>query len=127
MKQTSLPEYISTKKTTKKFICNRCKPPRTFTSARAFNIHISKTHIEDKPPPLYAEEGIKEIQRRGQYIDLRIRIKRTLWDSIKKVATSEKLKPEEAIIASLVNLTVYGATIETETKTKTEIKTTYIN
>jgi len=77
MKQTSLDEYLR-----KKFVCERCG--RVFESAKALNIHISKMHTGDERPPLYYGEGIKDIKSEGRFVDLRIRIKRSLWDDIKK-------------------------------------------
>ncbi|MEM3361613.1 MAG: hypothetical protein QXV85_10465 [Candidatus Bathyarchaeia archaeon] len=106
MRQTTLDEFACKKK----FVCERCQ--RLFTSVRALNIHISKVHAGEKLPPLYVGEGILDVESEGRFVNLKIRIKRSLWDDIKKVALSERIKPEEAIIASLVNLTVYGAKIE---------------
>jgi uncharacterized C2H2 Zn-finger protein len=109
MRQTNLDEYTQKEK----LVCDRCN--RLFKSAKALNIHISKRHTGDKLPPLYVGEGIKDIQSEGRYVDLRIRIKRSLWDSIKRAALSERIKPDEAIIASLVNLTVHGTRAEEPT------------
>jgi hypothetical protein len=111
MKQTKLDEYTQPKK----FVCDRRGCNRVFWSAKALNIHITKTHAADEQPPLYVGEGIRDIKSEGRYVDLRIRIKRTLWDSIKRVALSESIKPDEVIIASLVNLTVHGARVEEPT------------
>jgi len=108
MRQAKLDEYTQAKK----LVCDHCD--RVFDSAKALNIHISKIHAGDDQPPLYFGEGIKDIQSEGRFVDLRIRIKRTLWDDIKKVALSERIKPDEAIIAGLVNLTVYGAKVKEE-------------
>ena len=108
MRQSRLEEFTERRS----FTCERCN--RIFESAKALNIHIGKIHAGDELPPLYLEEGIKDVESQGNYVDLRIRIKRSLWDGIKKAASSERIKPDEAIIASLVNLTVYGAKIEEE-------------
>ncbi|MCD6572107.1 MAG: C2H2-type zinc finger protein [Thermoplasmata archaeon] len=108
MRQASLDEYMEKKE----FVCDRCG--RRFKSARALNIHISKIHAGDNPPPLYHGEGVLDVKSHGHYVDLRIRIKRSLWNGIKKAASSERIKLDEAIIASLVNLTVYGAKIKEE-------------
>jgi|YelNatPaOPRAMG01_1025707.scaffolds.fasta_scaffold35123_4 hypothetical protein len=106
MRQAILDEFAHEKK----FVCERCK--RAFSSARALNIHIGKVHSGEKPPPLYSGEGILDVESDRGYINLKIRIKRSLWDGIKRIALFERIKPEEAIIASLVNLTVYGAKTE---------------
>jgi len=108
MRQAKLDEYTQNKK----FVCDRHGCNRVFASAKALNIHITKIHAGDEQPPLYVGEGIKDIQSEGRYIDLRICIRRSLWDSIKKVALSERIKPDEAVIAGLVNLTVYGSKVE---------------
>jgi hypothetical protein len=63
----------------------------------------------DAVAPVYAGEGIRDIKSDGGYVDLRLRIKQSLWDGVKKVALCEKIKPEEAVVTALVNLTVYGA------------------
>jgi len=91
-----LDEYLR-----KKFVCERCG--RVFESARALNIHITKIHTRDERPPLYHGEGIKDIKSEGRFVDLRIRIKRSLWNDIKRTAMFERMKPEEVIIASLIN------------------------
>lgn len=107
MRQTKLDEYASKKK---KFVCKRCG--QVFDSVRGLNIHISKIHAGDELPPTYMGEGIKDIKREGQYVVLKIRIKRSLWHDVEKAAFSERITPEEAIIASLVNLTVCGARVD---------------
>lgn len=108
MRQTNLDEYVRGKK----LLCERCG--RSFESAKALNIHISKIHAGDERPPLYFEEGIKDVQSEGRYVDLRIRIKRSLWNGVKKVASSERIRLDEAVIAAFVNLTVYGAKVREE-------------
>jgi hypothetical protein len=106
MRQAILDEFAHEKK----FVCERCK--RAFSSARALNIHIGKVHSGEKPPPLYSGEGILDVESDRGYINLKIRIKRSLWDGIKRIALFERIKPEQAIITSLVNLTAYGAKTE---------------
>jgi len=108
MRQAKLDEYTGRKS----LVCERCG--RNFKSDKGLNVHITKSHAGDEMPPRYVGEGIEEVKTEGSFVDLRIRIKRSLWNGIKKTASSEKIKPDDVIIASLVNLTVYGAKIEQE-------------
>ncbi|MEM2905038.1 MAG: hypothetical protein QXG97_07490 [Nitrososphaerota archaeon] len=69
------------------------------------NIHLTKRHAVEEPSPRYYGEGILSVETYGEYKDLRIRIKRQLWDGIEKCAKLENMTPEEAVIASLVSIT----------------------
>lgn len=97
--------------------CRRCG--RKFPSGRALNIHISKKHLGEDPAPTFYGEGILGVEKKGDYADIRVRVRKGLWDGIVGASRIEKLEPEEAVIASLVSITTGPAWWFTGSRSRT--------
>jgi hypothetical protein len=80
---------------------------RIFKSVKALNTHISKSHPNINPPLIYADEGL-EVKHRGCHVELKVRVRRTLWKDLEARAREEQITLEELIFHTLTNLAAFG-------------------
>lgn len=115
--QTTLDEYIWLKPK-----CNICG--RLFKSIRALNAHLTKAHHDQEPPIMYADEGM-ELVHKGCHVELKVRMRRTLWKDIEMRAREANMSLEQLVFQTLVNIASYGKEwyLWTERRTK---KPTYV-
>jgi hypothetical protein len=76
---------------------------RTFKSFRSVNIHISKAHSLTDTPDIYPGEGV-EVVRRGGYVELVIKMRRSLWDDIRRSSIEENVPVEVVVFRRLANM-----------------------
>ena len=81
---------------------------KTFSTRKGLCIHMSKTKSHRENPPLvYPNEGIS-VANNGCITELRIRMKRSLWDALRKRALEENINLTEFFFDILVNASAYG-------------------
>jgi len=66
----------------------------------------SKDH-KDNPPLVYPNEGIR-VATNGGIIELRVKMKKELWEALVKRAQEENVDLTEFIFEILVNTSAYG-------------------
>lgn len=66
----------------------------------------TKNHREN-PPLVYPNEGIS-VATNGSLTELRVKMKKKLWEALVKKAQEENIQITEFIFDILVNATVYG-------------------
>ena len=82
---------------------------RTFDSIRGVNVHISKVHHSlNEIPVIMPGEGILAVEKKGGYVDVRIRMKATLWRDIEKRARDEGKSVEYVLFEVFENLAAFG-------------------
>lgn len=97
---------------------------REFTSRKGLCIHVSKAH-NDNPPLVYPNEGVS-VATHGSTTEVRIRMKRKLWDSLRRRAMEENTGLTEFLFEILVNASAYGREYGLWTPSKRQPQTAYI-
>jgi len=88
-----------------KYKCPVCG--RIFKSIKAVSIHIAKSHSILEAPTIYPGEGL-EIKKRGSFVEVKLRIKRTLWNDIEKRTLEKGIRLDDLIFDCLSNLAAFG-------------------
>ena len=82
---------------------------RSFKTLKGVNIHIAKSHSISEAPTVYPGEKIEVLKREGNYIEVKIRMKKTLWEDINKRAAEVGEKVENLVFDGLSDVAVYGS------------------
>lgn len=101
MIQTKLYEFFKSDKLT----CPICKV--TFKSAKGVAIHLAKTHSIMETPDIYPGEEISVAQK-GNCVELVIRMKRSLWEDIRRRAKEENKHVDNMVFKGLADLAAFG-------------------
>jgi len=75
----------------------------TFTSAKGVNIHMARKHS----PDIYLGEGMN-VKHEGWFVELNIRMRRTLWRDIRMRAIESRLPEDRLIFKALSKLASLG-------------------
>jgi hypothetical protein len=117
MRQATLEEFIQLKPK-----CHLCG--RLFKSIKALNTHLSKAHPNQEPLLIYADEGM-EITHKGYHVEMKVRMRRTLWKDLERRAQEAQMTLDELVFQTLTNLAAFGREWELWTETLAK-KPTYI-
>jgi hypothetical protein len=99
MVQTRLGEYAGG------YRCPVCG--RSFKTLRAVNIHIARSHRLEEAPTIYPGESL-EVRNAGSFVELRLRVKRSLWECIRMRASELNLPLDYMVFNCLSNLAAFG-------------------
>lgn len=95
--QLTLDEYLK-----KEFKCRKCR--KVFSTPKALNEHITKIHVwKNEEFWMYYGEEISEIREGENFVEFKVRVKKTLWNDIKKNAIRHKIAIDELIFLLLSN------------------------
>ena len=73
------------------------------------HLHISKVHRSlNEIPVIMPGEGILAVEKKGGYVDVRIRMKATLWRDIEKRARDEGKSVEHVLFELFEKLAAFG-------------------
>jgi len=95
-----LDEYINRKHNIK-HKCPICG--MVFASAKGVNIHMARKHS----PDIYLGEGVS-VKHEGWFVELNIRMRRTLWRDIRLRAIEHRLPEDQLIFKVLSKLAAFG-------------------
>lgn len=92
--QTTLDSEIQRSKHT----CPYCS--KAFQSEKGMRLHITRMHL-GKETFLYPDERV-DISPKGNHVDVRITMRRSVWNFIKGVANQLNMSPSEYIMRLLI-------------------------
>ena len=101
-KQLSLDEFMNS------YRCPICG--REFDTDKGLKLHMSRVHPpenEDMMPGEYIE-----VHSRGDFVELRVIMKRTLWRDICRKAQMENARVDHMLFKCLTNLATFGTEFE---------------
>ena len=93
MRQITIEEALKKKK----YKCQFCG--REFSTRKGLRLHITRTHLL-KDTWQYPDEEV-EIRPKGRYVDVRMRIRKTFWEEIQRLAHELGVKPSDYILQAI--------------------------
>jgi len=99
-KQTTLYEFSSNG-----YVCPVCG--RTFNSIKSLNSHLTKSH-PDYVPAIFPGEGVTAVEWKGGYVEVKIRMKKSLWHDIRLRAIENNTTTDKLVFECLSKLAAFG-------------------